>query len=182
MSNLVIAFPKQEVSHNLKRILTQSGYHVPAVCASGAQALERMGELESGILVCGARFADMTYAQLYADLPEGFQMLLIAGAAAVRERQVENLVCLVMPFQVHELLETLEMMEQRQQRRKKRLRSVPRERSGEEKRTIGQAKALLMERNGMTEEEAHRYMQKRSMENGTGLFEVAQMLLCLYDA
>ena len=29
----------------------------------------------------------------------------------------------------------------------------------------------------MTEEEAHRYIQKRSMDNGTGLTETAQMIL-----
>ena len=30
-----------------------------------------------------------------------------------------------------------------------------------------------------SEEEAHRYIQKRSMENGTGLVEVSQMILSL---
>ena len=41
------------------------------------------------------------------------------------------------------------------------------------------AKAVLMERNGFSEEEAHRYIQKRSMDNGTGLVETAQMILSL---
>lgn len=31
----------------------------------------------------------------------------------------------------------------------------------------------------MTEEEAHRYIQKRSMDNGTDLTETAQMILSL---
>ena len=44
---------------------------------------------------------------------------------------------------------------------------------------IENAKALLMERNKFSEEEAHRYIQKRSMENGTGLVEVSQMILSL---
>ena len=34
-----------------------------------------------------------------------------------------------------------------------------------------------MERNHMTEEEAHRYLQKTSMDSGTNLVETAQMLL-----
>lgn len=45
---------------------------------------------------------------------------------------------------------------------------------------IAEAKALLMERNNMTEEEAHRYIQKRSMDNGTGLTETAQMILSFF--
>ena len=44
---------------------------------------------------------------------------------------------------------------------------------------IRQAKALLMERNNMTEEEAHRYLQKCSMDNGTNMVETAQMILTL---
>ena len=44
---------------------------------------------------------------------------------------------------------------------------------------FSEAKALLMERNKLTEEEDHQYMQKRSMDNGTGLTETAQMILSL---
>ena len=49
----------------------------------------------------------------------------------------------------------------------------------DEQEMIAEAKALLMERNNMTEEEAHRYIQKRSMDNGTDLTETAQMILSL---
>jgi len=38
---------------------------------------------------------------------------------------------------------------------------------------------LLMIRNNMTEEEAHRYMQKTSMDSGTGLTDTAQMILSM---
>lgn len=179
MSNIVIAFPKQEVSQNLKRILMQSGYHVQAVCATGAQVLACMEGLESGIVVCGARFADMMYTELHEYLPKGFQMLLIASAAVVREREIDQLVCLAMPMKVHELLETLAMMEEQMRRERKRRRGRPKARSEEDRALIESAKALLMERNGFSEEEAHRYIQKRSMENGTGLVEVSQMILSL---
>lgn len=36
-----------------------------------------------------------------------------------------------------------------------------------------------MARNSFTEEEAHKYIQKEVMDNGTGLVEVAQMILSL---
>ena len=64
----------------------------------------------------------------------------------------------------------------RRSRRRKR-RDTAKERSSGERRTIEQAKALLMERNGMSEEEAHRYLQKTSMENGTNMAETAEMVL-----
>ena len=179
MSNIVIAFPKKEVAQNIRKILSQSGYSVQAVCSTGAQALASVNNLENGILICGSRFIDMMYMEIHDYLPPEFQMLLIASPTSIQEREVENLVCLELPMKVHELLQTLEMMEGLIRRRRKRLRTIPRQRSEEDRQMIEQAKALLMDRNKFSEEEAHRYIQKRSMENGTGLVEVAQMILSL---
>ena len=179
MSNIVIAFPKKEVAQNIRKILSQSGYSVQAVCSTGAQALASVNNLENGILICGSRFIDMMYMEIHDYLPPEFQMLLIASPTSIQEREVENLVCLELPMKVHELLQTLEMMEGQIRRRRKRFRSIPRQRSEEDRQMIEQAKALLMDRNKFSEEEAHRYTQKRSMENGTGLVEVAQMILSL---
>ena len=44
---------------------------------------------------------------------------------------------------------------------------------------IEKAKSLLMERNNLTEEEAHRYLQKNSMESGTNMLETARMVLTI---
>ena len=44
---------------------------------------------------------------------------------------------------------------------------------------MDQAKKLLMERNGMSENEAHRYIQKCSMDSGTNMVETAQMVISL---
>ena len=52
-------------------------------------------------------------------------------------------------------------------------------RTEEEKKILWEAKAVLMERNHMTEEEAHRYIQKCSMDSGTSLTETAQMVLSM---
>ena len=50
-------------------------------------------------------------------------------------------------------------------------------RSGEERALVEQAKALLMDRNEMTEEQAHRFLQKKSMNSGVKLAETARMVL-----
>ena len=38
----------------------------------------------------------------------------------------------------------------------------------------------FVEKNGLTEEEAHRYLQKRSMDNGTNMVETAYMVLQVF--
>ncbi len=53
-------------------------------------------------------------------------------------------------------------------------KNVPRKKKADIK-----CKKLLMERNQMSEEEAHRYIQKSSMDTGTSIVETAQMVLSL---
>ena len=43
------------------------------------------------------------------------------------------------------------------------------------------AKELLMERNHITESEAHRYIQKCSMDTGNSLVETARMILTIMN-
>ena len=71
------------------------------------------------------------------------------------------------------------MMDYTITRRKRKQRQKPKARSEKDMQIMNDAKAVLMERNGFSEEEAHRYIQKRSMDNGTGLVETAQMILSL---
>lgn len=176
MNNIVIAFPKKEVANSIKKILAQSGYTVTAVANTGASALSSMNGLNMGIIICGYRFSDMMYSEIYEYMPKEFQMLLIASAAGIMEKNVDNLMSLSMPLKVHELLQTVEMMDYTITRRRKKLRQRPKVRSKEDQEMLSSAKAVLMERNGFSEEEAHRYIQKRSMDNGTGLVETAQMI------
>ena len=106
-------------------------------------------------------------------------MLVLASPSRWNGVQTQGVVCLPMPLKVHNLLSTLDMMVQAQQRIRRKLRSRPKERSKEEQDLINEAKALLMERNNMTESEAHRYIQKCSMDSGTNLVETSQMIISL---
>ena len=106
-------------------------------------------------------------------------MLMVASPNLCEEREIEDVMCLSMPLKVHELVSTMEMMVYAMERQRKKRKAVPKERSQEEKQLIQQAKELLMIRNNMTEEEAHRYMQKTSMDSGTGLTDTAQMILSM---
>ena len=106
-------------------------------------------------------------------------MLLIASPSRLAEKPEEGVIYLSMPLKVCDLLGTVEMMVQAQTRLRRKQKSRPKERSPQEQELIDQAKALLMERNGMTEAEAHRYIQKCSMDSGTNLVETAQMVISL---
>ena len=144
MTNIIVAFPKQDTARNIKKILMQNGHHVDAVCTTGAQALQNANELDGGVMVCGYRFADMMYTELHEYLPPQFEMLLVASPGNCGERDVENLVCLSTPLKINELLQTVEMMEYMITRRRKKARQKPKERSEEEMNPIIVPRAVVV--------------------------------------
>ena len=180
MIGIVVAFPKLENARMIRGLLVRSGFSVVSVCTTGAQIKAALDELSEGIVVCGYRFPDMMYDEIAADLPEYFEMMLVAGRANLQEAAGQDIVCVEMPIKAGDIIDTLSMMVEAAERRKKKRKSRPRERSEEEKEIIEQAKAVLMERNNMTEEEAHRYLQKTSMDTGTGLVEAARMAVLAF--
>ncbi|HIR13258.1 MAG TPA: ANTAR domain-containing protein [Candidatus Choladousia intestinavium] len=179
MANIVVLFPKLEDAKSIRNLLTRRGYPVSSVCTSGAQALAAADHLGSGIIVCGYKFPDMIYEELYENVAPAFEMLLVASARALSGGVREGVVGVTMPLKAQELLESLEMIVSSQERRRRRKKTIPPKRSERERKLIEDAKALLMERNHMTEEEAHRYLQKTSMDSGTNMAETAEMLFSL---
>lgn len=181
MANVIVAFSKQEDAKSIKNILMRSGFQVIAVCTSGAQVLSQVDDLNSGIIVCGYRLVDMPYSELHDCLSDDFPMLMVSSPSKWMSDMPEDIVCLPTPLKVQDLVSTLQMMLEASSRRRRKLRQQPKQRKEEERVLIDQAKALLMERNGMSEEEAHRYIQKCSMDSGTNLIETAQMVISLIN-
>jgi response regulator NasT len=177
--SIIVAFPKMEDAKNIKNALIRNGLEVNATCTTGAQAIGIANELDGGIVVSGYRFSDMHYYELNNYLPKGFEMLLVASAARMEECSANNIICLSMPIKMQDLINTIQMMSYNYNKRKKKEKEKPKTRSEEEKATIYKAKVLLMERNNMSEEEAHRYIQKNSMDSGTNMVEMAEMILSM---
>ena len=47
---------------------------------------------------------------------------------------------------------------------------------------LARAKKIVMEKFQLSESEAHRYIQKRAMDSGTGLVEMSEMVIMLYGS
>ena len=181
MTNIVVAFSRRENAVNIRNILTRSGIEVSAVCLTGAKVLQHAEMWSRGIIICGSRMQDMPYTELKELLPDGFDMLLIASSDRWIDTLPDGVIGLPSPLKVYDLVNTLEMMCQAQESRMKKRRETARVRSVGENHIIAQAKALLMERNGMSEVEAHRYLQRASMESGRNMTETAQMVLTVME-
>lgn len=177
MTNIIVALPKLEDAKGIKNVLVRNGFQVTCVCTTGAQAVSQTDELNDGIVICGYKLKDMVYSELQGLLPPEFEILLLASSHLLDECSGSGIVCLSMPLKVHDLISTVGMMVEGMERRRRRARLKPKARTAEEEAAIKEAKELLMGRNHLTEEEAHRYLQRCSMDSGTNMAETALMVL-----
>ena len=179
MSNIIITFLRINDAQNIKNILVRNGWGNVNICTSGAGTLAMSDQLESGVVICGYRLPDMAYMQLKEDLPSGFQMLLIASNSVITGGTSVDVTHMETPLKVQELIQTIHFMEEDAARRRRKRREQPRQRSPEEQAVIQNAKDILMKSNHISEDEAHKYLLRTSMQSGRNLFETAQMILLL---
>lgn len=179
MTGIVVVFPRMEDARGIRNLLVRSGFSVHAVCTTGAQAVNSAEDLNDGIVISGYRLTDMMYRELKECLPAEFEMLLLATRQHLAECETEDIACLPMPLKAHELADMVHALMRACERKRKMRREKPREKSPEEMELIARAKTLLMEKRGMTEMQAHKYLQKCSMDSGRSIVESAQMILML---
>lgn len=177
MVAIIVVFPSKDNAVSIRNLLVRYGMDVAGVCTTGAKALQYADTAEDGIVVCGYKMKDMMYTELREYLSDRFEMLLVVSPDRWNEENPEGVVGLSMPVKVYDLMNTMEMMLKSVERKRKKRRAGLKNRNPKQQEFITQAKELLMTRKHMSETEAHKYLQKSSMENGTNMVETAQMVL-----
>ena len=125
MTNIIVVLPKLEEAKGVKSILVRSGFQVTGICTTGTQAISQMDGLNDGIVICSYKLADMIYTELHEDLPEGFEMLLMASRNLISECYGNGIVCLSMPLKVQDLINTVNLMVEGVERRRRKRRMQP---------------------------------------------------------
>ena len=179
MVNIIVAFPKDSNAKSIRNSLIRNGINVTAVCTTGGQVIQRVGDSPDTIIISAFRFRDMLFRELKEYLSPDTEMILLISRQMEEELWGEDIDYLTMPVQMQELLMKIEeaeyrIAERRQQRKRIKIRSK------RQLEDIAFAKELLQIHNGLTEAEAHRYLQKRSMDSGLNLAETAKMVIESY--
>lgn len=181
MGSILIAMPKAEDSKHLGTIIKNNGLvHDVEICRTAAEILRVSNERDCGTVICTKQIFEMNYLELSNYLPEYFGMIVLTKDMGL-ETTSDSMVKLLLPFKSRELIDTVSMILSIHERRIRKKRKMPPKRSETEKKIIDKAKGLLIDRNGMTEPEAFRYIQKCSMDTGRSMVESAQMILMLNE-
>lgn len=178
MKGIIITFGKIEDGKRLETILQRNGFSDMVVCVSGAQALSECERFSGGLVISGYHLKDMYYMELKENLPEEFSMLLI-GSESVISRCEAGIMAVAMPVKTYDLVNTVKMLTGFG---KAPTRPKSKFRNEEEEKLVRRAKELLMERNHISEQDAHYYLQKTSMNTGRTIVESARMVLLLHES
>lgn len=169
MRQIVVAFERQSNCDRLREVLESTGEFSCLTCRSAAQVKRTVAKLRLDLVVCGFKLTDESCETLYFDLPQRCAMLMVAPQAQLELCAAPGIFKLPAPVGRGPLLASVRMLAQTSQ--------APARRNQEEKELVARAKALLMEQDGMTEAEAHRWLQKRSMDHGARLADTARQVL-----
>lgn len=171
MDYIVTAFTKDELSQKIKRMLLSSGIQVSMMCHSRDDIIRTISEIESGVLIMGYKLADATADTIYEDLPKGFSMLVLASSAQISMVTHTDIMLQKLPITTIELAAAVNIL-----LKNGYIKSTSK-RKEEDKKIIEAAKLKLMEKSFITEDQAHRFIQKRSMDMGVHMADVAKMIL-----
>ena len=174
MEKVIVAFESEKSCWRIKEILESTGTAACIVCRSAAEVKRVVSKQRITTVVCGYKFPDDSAQGLFEDLPPTCSMLLVAVQSLLEQCENGDIFKLATPVPKGDLLASVRMLLQMGRRLEKFVR--PRRPEGEQA-VVDRAKALLMARHGMTEEQAHRFLQKKSMDSGRKLIQTARTVL-----
>lgn len=172
MKRIVLAFSKDETADKIRMMLDGSGYEVYTVCHSKAELLRYIAGLDDILVIMGYKLPDGVADDVFEDLNEGQKLMSIVKADRRGEIYNQDIFVVTLPVNRMLLINSIETFVGIIERRKHKPKRTP-----EEEKTIKDAKAFLMENHMMTEEQAHRFIQKRSMDTGAKFIDMARAIL-----
>lgn len=193
MKNLIIALNDHPTAQKIRTILNSSGIPAAGVCTTAAQVILLARRLQgTGLVICQSRFTDQTADFVAEQLLPDYEFLVLTHGDLKTAYAGRGMYSLHLPLMKTDLIESVTMLltagtrpdgyygaaktsqeskDSREKGKEKKSRSL------EEVKLIEDAKNVLMVRNNLTEEQAHRFLQKKSMDSGCRLTDTARTII-----
>ncbi|MBQ6487612.1 MAG: ANTAR domain-containing protein [Solobacterium sp.] len=170
MAKFVVAFRDRDTAEKIASLLRDSGYEVIKVCTDGDDVKRTFHRIHDGILISGYRLKDRLLPRVAEDLDDHAEVLALVRADDTDLSGTSGIFVQKLPVSRSELAQWADMLSQLHDHK------MPR-RDKESQETVSLAKQKLMEERGMTEREAHRYLQRTSMRLGLRMEQTADRIL-----
>lgn len=176
---IIVAFESEKDRKAVASLLEKNGLPVRYVCRTGQEVIRTVKQMGGGIVVAGYKFPDMTTEHLAQQMEnDEAAILMMARGTLLDMVEDDDIFRIPAPLRPMELVGAMRMLAQLSSRRNK---ASAKKRTEDEKQLIGRAKSLLMDKAHYTEEQAHRYLQRQSMETTLKMTEVAKLIIESYE-
>lgn len=177
MHKIILAFGNDNNRNRIAEILEAGGYPPIKLCKTGKEAIRAAKNIGGGIIICSYKLIDMTADDLAYDIGDVGTILAVGNPTMLELCENESICKLPTPLKKQDLFSSLEMLAELHYKKS----AVVPQRSDSEMEAIQQAKLVLMEKCSMTEPEAHRFIQKKSMDSGFKMSTTAKLILNSYS-
>lgn len=187
MENIIVGFSKMEQCNAVREIVISSGFLDITVCQSGAEIVRAAQNGAGGVVILALKLKDMMYQEVYELLPKEYDMLVLLNRNQSEMLEDDDIFSLVLPVNKTDLIKTVKMVLEIGRSEMETVGKIcydkvsseknENNRTDIDKRLIEKAKLFLMNKYSMTEDSAHRFLQKGSMDNGLKMIETARIVL-----
>ena len=173
MRDVIIASANRKSAEHIKSILQRDLIFVSEIYQSGAEVLSYASIRPDAVVVCGRLSDGLPAVSLAERFPPASTLYIWCRPRTHIRVFVSNMVELTMPLDRLEFVSVVRTLTQLSSD----ITSRKKTRSVEENDLLTLAKRRLCENYGISEREAHRKIQKMSMEQGVRLMDVARKIL-----
>lgn len=172
------------ILESYRAVLTDNGYQVAGCAYSGRQALERIPGSGADLVLMDINMPDRNGLDVLEQLSQGLQLpcVFITGyfddALIKRANSLGAFGYIIKPVQEEQLLAAVRIALQRAQEFVLLCKEVQDTKLAlENRKVIERAKGILMKRQGLSEEEAMRLLQKKSADSNRKLVRTAEEII-----
>lgn len=167
LKDIIVVYPERKTALSIRSFIEKNGFGVSRICSHASTALEFAAICDGqGIIVCPFLMSDMSAVDLAQQLPPGFDVIAFSKNGA--EQYSDNLITMPVPVNRFEFIQALSILYSSK---------ASFAGAGSEDECVSAAKQVLMAESGMSEMQAHKYLQKESMKTGKRLSQIAAEIL-----
>lgn len=185
---VIIADDESLIRMDLREMLTNLGYLVVGEVADGRSAVNQARELRPDVVIMDVKMPDMDGIEAAGILTEErIAPVVLLSAYSQRElvqraRDAGVVAYLVKPYREEELTPAIEVALARFAEFQDLQKQVTDLKDAlETRKLVDRAKGILMDKQGLTEAEAFRKIQKMSMDNRKAMKDVAEAIILAHQ-
>ncbi len=176
LRSIIVATANQKLSSSLEKILLRASFSVETFLKSGSEVKAIQNYFDDAVLICGP-LKDIPAIYLAKELPDSWDMILLLSSNQPFPYYVSNITPVTLPVNRMDFIETVNSVVHAAAQSFASKTTAKQSRTAQDTQIIESAKRLIMKKRGLSEGDAHKLLQRYSMNLGISMVESANRFL-----